>query len=190
MESLDLSEDGPGNNFSKIFSLKTTHEPEKFSMFKFLNNAKQQGLLKEYECGMIENLLNLKNVSVYNIITHRINIKAVEKNTKPEDVIKIFAETGFSKIPVYEEDVDSIIGVVHAKELLKLKINGGLEEKSINKYIKKTVYIPESMKCEAALNQLIKENQDLAVVVDEYGGTSGIITLKDVKDFVFNGIGK
>lgn len=189
MESLDLSEDGP-SNFSKIFNLKTAYEPEKLNMLKILKKAREQDLVNENESKMIEKVLSLKDVSVYNVMTHRINIKAVEKTAKLDDVLQIFAKTGFSKIPVYEEDVDSIIGVINAKELLNLSLLNKLKGKDVVEHINKTVYVPESMKCENVLNLLIKEKQKLAVVVDEYGGTSGIVTFEDIKNFVFNGISK
>ena len=192
MESLDLSEDGP-SNFSKLFNLKMMYEPEKLSIIKILKKAQQHGLVNENEFKVIEKVLNLKSVSVYNVMTHRVNIKAVEKTAKLEDVMEIFTKTGFSKIPVYEEDVDSIIGVIYVKELLNLKTENKLKEKdnkNISKFISKPVYIPESMKCDAALKQLTQENQKLAVVVDEYGGTSGIVTLADIKNFVFDDVGK
>ncbi len=189
MESLDSNEDGP-SNFSKIFNLKTAYEPEKLNMLKILKKAKQQGLVNENESKMIEKVLSLKDVSVYNVMTHRIKIKAVEKTSKLDDVLQIFAKTGFSKIPVYEEDVDSIIGVIYAKKLLNLSLLNRLKGKDVVEHINKTVYVPESMKCENVLNLLIKEKQELAVVVDEYGGTSGIVTFEDIKNFVFNGISK
>lgn len=189
MESLDLSEDGP-SNFSKIFSLKTTYEPKKFSIFKILEKFKNESLITKDEYVMINKILNLKDISIYNVMTHRINIKAVEKIAKIEDVVEIFVSRGFSKIPVYEEDIDKIIGFVNARELFNLKKQNKLKAKDIVKHVKKTLYMPESVKCEAALVQLKREKQELAVVVDEYGGTSGIITLADIKNFVFNEIGR
>ncbi len=187
MQSSSLEDDEP-SHFAKIFGLKNSYKNSYGIASDLLNHikkAKANGVILPFQEKIMENILNLGKVTVYDIMTHRIDIKAVEKKTRVKDVLKVFAKLKFSKIPVYEDDVDSIVGVCHLKDLFFLSLENSLNDQAISCYMKKPIFVPESMKCEKLLLQMQNEQKDLAIVVDEYGGTSGIVSLKDVLDVVF-----
>ena len=190
MEKNDSKEDEPGN-FPKIFNVKNSYKEdkeEKKKMLKIVKKSEEEELITKNQAKMIEKILELDTTTVDEIMVHRIDIKAVEKNSKIEDVLNIYIKTKFSKILVFDEDIDSIIGIVYINDIMKDFLNK--ETKALKDYIKKIVFIPETMKCSVLYKQLTKERKSLAVVVDEYGGTSGIVGLKNIKNFVFNELEK
>lgn len=192
MESNSLADDGlpnfyrEGTNFSKFFGSKTSYKTENFSVMPFIKRFEKEGLLDSYKANLIKNILDLEKTKAYKLMTHRIKIKAVEKNTSPKEVLKLFFKTKLSKILVYEQDIDTVVGVVYFKDLVEVFLNE--KEKSLKSYIKKPIFVPESAKLKSLFIQMQKEKKDIVIVVDEYGGTSGIVCYKDLVNYLFNGL--
>ncbi len=187
MEKNDSKEDEPGN-FPKIFNVKSSTKEEKERMLKIVKRSEEEEIITKNQSNMIEKILELDTTAVDEIMVHRIDIKAVEQNSKVKDVLNLYVKTKFSKILVFDEDIDSIIGVVYINDIIKDFLNN--ETKELKSYVKKIFFVPESMKCSVLYKQLTKERKSLAVVVDEYGGTSGIVGLKNIKNLVFNELEK
>lgn len=187
MKKNDSKEDEP-SNFPKFFNNKNSYKNKSDEMLKIIKKSQKEDLISNDQESMIEKILELETTSVIDIMVHRIDIKAVEKNSKTEDVLALYVKTNFSKVLIYEDDIDKIIGVVNINEILKDLLNN--QTKNLSVYIKKVIFIPETMKCSVLYKQLTKEKESLAVVVDEYGGTSGIVSLKDIKNFVFDELDK
>lgn len=181
MQSNLLDDEGP-SNFAKIFGLNNSYKTVN-DLYNNIKKAEVEGIILPYQSNMIENILNLEKITLYDIMVHRIDINAVDKNISVNEALNIFLKLNFSKIPVYEKDIDSIIGICNFKELMNLKDE--LKNKNIENYIKKPLFVPETMKCEKLLLQMFIEKKDIAIVVDEYGGTSGIVTFSDIVNFVF-----
>ncbi|WP_025742432.1 hemolysin family protein [Aquimarina pacifica] len=133
------------------------------------------------EIQIFQNALDFSDVKSREVMVPRTEIVAVEKSQSIEVISKLFIDTGLSKIIVYNGSVDDIIGYVHSFELFK-------KPKSIRAILLPVVFVPETMFVKDVLNLLIKKHKSIAVVIDEYGGTSGIITVEDIVEELFGEI--
>mgnify|MGYP003118629237 CR=1 FL=1 len=133
------------------------------------------------EIQIFQNALEFSDIKSREVMVPRTEIVAVDQNVEPKDLVKIFTETGLSKILVYNETIDDIIGYIHSFELFK-------KPKTIKSILLPVVYAPETMWVKDVLSILIKKRKSIAVVIDEYGGTSGMITIEDIVEELFGEI--
>lgn len=133
------------------------------------------------EIQIFQNALDFSEVKSREAMIPRTEVVAVDINTTPKELAKIFTETGLSKILVYKENIDDILGYVHSFELFK-------KPASIKKVLMPVVFVPETMLIKDVLGILSKKRKSIAVVIDEYGGTSGIITVEDIIEELFGDI--
>ena len=189
MQSNDSKEDEP-SNFYRIFNLKNVYKNKGNTIEKMIEKAKDGGFISTVQRDMMQKIVNLNQVTVSDIMTHRIDIKAVEKNENINNIFQIYAKIPYSKMPVYDIDIDKIVGIIFLNDLLKAKVNDEYKNKTAKFFMKKPVFVPETMKCDILFKQLVSKKTSLAIVVDEYGGTSGIVSLKDVYDLVFKELEK
>ncbi|MDY2983743.1 MAG: hemolysin family protein [Synergistes jonesii] len=136
------------------------------------------GGLEEGERKMIHGVIAFEDTRVSEVMAPRTDMYAIEENDGTEEAVKIFLESGHSRIPVYKEDLDDITGILYAKDLLAPLAHG--RDITIGKVMRKPLYVPETMKTDEALDIMKKSRKHLAIVVDEYGGTAGIVTLEDL----------
>ncbi|MBL4887193.1 MAG: HlyC/CorC family transporter [Flavobacteriaceae bacterium] len=133
------------------------------------------------EIHIFQNALAFSEVKSREVMLPRTEIRAVDIHTTPADLALIFAETGLSKLIVYKENIDHIIGYVHSFELFK-------QPKTIKSMMRAVVFVPETMLIADVLNSLTKTRKSIAIVLDEYGGTSGLITVEDIVEELFGEI--
>jgi len=133
------------------------------------------------EIQIFQNALDFSEVKAREVMIPRTEIVAVDINTTPKDLVKLFSETGYSKILVYKENIDDIIGYVHAFELFK-------KPESLKEILIPVVFVPETMLVKDSLNILIKKRESIAIILDEYGGTSGMMTIEDIIEELFGEI--
>lgn len=133
------------------------------------------------EIQIFQNALEFAEVKAREVMVPRTEITAVEQNETPKNLAKLFTETGYSKILIYKETIDDIIGYVHSYELFK-------KPKTIKSILLPVEYVPETMLIQDILNVLTKKRKSIAVVLDEYGGTSGIMTVEDIVEELFGEI--
>lgn len=133
------------------------------------------------EIQIFQNALEFAAVKAREVMVPRTEIVAVEMHETPKNLAKLFTETGFSKILVYNDTVDNIIGYVHSYELFK-------KPKTIKSILLPVEFVPETMLIQDILNVLIKKRKSMAVVLDEYGGTSGLMTVEDIVEELFGEI--
>ncbi len=133
------------------------------------------------EIQIFQNALEFSDIKSREVMVPRTEIVAVDQNVDPKDLVKIFTDTGLSKILVYNETIDDIIGYIHSFELFK-------KPKTLKSILLPVVYAPETMWVKDVLNILIKKRKSIAVVIDEYGGTSGMITIEDIVEELFGEI--
>ena len=139
------------------------------------------GIIEEEEKDMIASVLQLGESSARELMTPRIDIVALEISDTIMDALRAFVESGFSRIPVYQESIDTVIGLLNAKDILTvLKNQDDLESQQIRDLIRPTFFVPETKRADALLKELQEKNVHLAIVVDEYGGTSGLVTIEDL----------
>ena len=135
------------------------------------------GGIGERENELIQNAIGFSELEAQDILTPRVEIEAVEVDAEIEEIDELFRKTGFSRLPVFEDDLDSIIGVLNQKDFNNQILRG---EKSVSDMVKPVIYVAESMKAAELLRKLQENKSRMAVVVDEYGGTSGLVTAEDI----------
>ena len=133
------------------------------------------------EIQIFQNALEFAAVKAREVMVPRTEIVAVEMHETPKNLAKLFTETGYSKILVYNDTVDNVIGYVHSYELFK-------KPKTIKSILLPVEFVPETMLIQDILNVLIKKRKSIAVVLDEYGGTSGLVTVEDIVEELFGEI--
>lgn len=150
------------------------------------------GSIDETEKEMINNIFEFDDTSVGDIATHRTDIVAVSKEAALEDIIHIIKEEKYSRIPVYEENIDNIIGIFHIKDVIKYILS---DEKHMTKegfclsdILMTPYYVPFSKKIDELFEQMQKEKIHMAIVIDEYGGTAGLVTMEDLLEEIVGNI--
>ena len=133
------------------------------------------------EIEIFQNALELSEIKARDVMVPRAEIIALENTSNIIDAKKLFVETGFSKIPIYRNSIDNIVGYIHSFDFLK-------KPQNINEFILPVVFVPEPMLVNDVLEKLTRESKSIAVVIDEYGGTSGIITVEDIVEELFGEI--
>ena len=146
-------------------------------LMTMVSEAESDGELTDRESQLIRSAIEFDDVEVEEILTPRVDVVAVEDTTSLEELAQTFAESGYSRLPVYHDNIDNIIGVVHEKDfyLAKLKKAATVED-----LVVPTLYTTGTTQISQLLRTLREQHHHMAVVVDEYGGTEGIITLEDI----------
>lgn len=144
--------------------------------------------LEDDSAKMINNIFEFSDLDASDVMTHRKNIVGVEVGASLDDVVYIALDEGFSRIPVYKDTTDDIIGIIIVKDLLCLIGNKDADKLSIKDFLREAVYVPQSCSCSDVFRQLNTLKSGMAVVVDEYGGTAGIITLEDIIESIMGDI--
>jgi CBS domain containing-hemolysin-like protein len=142
----------------------------------------EQGEFEEDEKEMIHGVIELGDKAVHEVMIPRIGIRAVDVNDPLDAVLDMIVRAGHSRVPVYEENLDNIVGILYAKDLLPyLKGDGGGNgEIDIRSLARPPVYVPESKAVDELLHEMQAQKRHIAIVVDEYGGTAGLITMEDL----------
>lgn len=155
---------------------------------KMVDDGEETGVIENTQKEMINNIFKFDDMCVDDIMTHRTDIIAVEDKDKLTDVVALAIEHGYSRIPVFEEDLDNIIGVVYIKDLLKYVGENFPKTKKVKDVMHPAFYVPETRNCDKLFRDLNERHLQLAIVVDEYGGTAGIVTLEDLLESIVGNI--
>jgi putative hemolysin len=145
------------------------------------NLGHERGTIVEEEHGLISSIVNFRSVSVYEVMTPRVDIVSVSTENNFDEVLEIINKTGHSRIPLFYEDLDEIIGIVYSKDLLPyIKNIDSRMNLSLTKITRKAMFIPRTKLISSLMHEFQEKKMHLAIVVDEYGGTAGLITLEDI----------
>ncbi len=161
----------------KIFKFKKTSTFSEDELITIVETAEEEGELKEHESQLIRSAIEFEDLDVRDVMIPRVNVIAVEQDYEMDKIYEIFHENGFSRMPVYIETIDAVVGVIHEKDFYYLYHNGG---KSVKSIIQPSVCVSSSMKISTVLRMLQRAKIHMAIVVDEFGGTEGIVTLEDI----------
>lgn len=153
-----------------------------------VGEGEESGAIEETEKDMIENILDFNDISASEIMTHRIDICAVEDTESIETLIAVGIEEGRSRIPVYHDDIDSIVGICYVKDLLPYVGKSIPNNLKLKDFLRPAYFIPESKKCSALFEEMTARKVQIAIIVDEYGGTSGLVTLEDLVESILGNI--
>ncbi len=171
------------NLFTRLLGGKTTREGPFLTeeeIKTMVTVGEEEGVIEEEEKEMIHSIFEFGDTIVKEVMVPRMDMVCVEDDATAKDVLIITTKEGFSRIPVFEESVDNIVGIVYAKDLLKLNKSRETLHVSVKKLMHPAYYIPETKKVNELLRELQKKRQHMAIVLDEYGGTAGLVTIEDL----------
>lgn len=141
--------------------------------------SEEEGLIERQERTMIDNILGLEETTVREVMVPRPDIVALPSTTTVGDAVDTFVREGYSRLPVYRETIDDIVGILYGKDLLPISVSGRLDDQ-VGDFVRPAYFVPESKKTGDLLRELQQKRVHIAIVVDEYGGTSGMVTIEDV----------
>lgn len=163
---------------NKLVGQKNTQPSVTEEELKYIiEEIEDEGVLEEQESDLVRSALEFDEITISEILVPRVNVIGIKKGSTIEEIKKVFIETKFSRLPVYEKTIDSIVGIIHHTDFYELYFNGGTD---ISAIINKPVYISENKRISEALREMQKAKVHMAVVVDQYGGTEGICTMEDI----------
>lgn len=142
--------------------------------------GEEEGVIEEEEKEMIHSIFEFGDTVVREVMVPRIDMIAVEDSTTLSDVLKVIIQAGHSRIPAYRESVDNIVGVIYAKDILIEMNKPQGERHKIKKLLRPAIFVPESKRVSELLKELQKQKIHMAIVLDEYGGTAGLVTIEDL----------
>jgi len=161
----------------RVFPSKADRSITEDELLTFVEEVRQVGGINQQEERMIRQVIEFDDITAAAIITPRIDVVAVPENSPSEEIDRVFAATGFSRLPVYRDTIDTITGVILLKDFHHEVIKKGRPPLEI---VKPVVFVTKTMKISSLLQTLQKKQSHLAVVVDEFGGTLGIVTIEDI----------
>ncbi len=145
------------------------------------NIGQERGTIEEKEQGLIKSIVSAKSVTVKEIMTPRVDIVSAEVGINFNELLDIITSTGHSRIPLYEIDLDKIMGFIYAKDILPYLKNEELKKHTpIKKISRKAIFVPQTKKINDLMYEFQEKKMHIAIVVDEYGGTAGLITMEDI----------
>ena len=162
---------------TKVFKFKNIDVITEEELLTYVEEASEDGTLDESETELISGAIEFNDVEVGDILVPRVNVVAVEMDTPMDDIKDVFLQNGFSRVPVYKNSIDTIIGMIHEKDFFNAYLKG---TKNIKGIITSMAIATEHMKISVLLRTLQKQKVHMATVLDEYGGTLGIVTLEDI----------
>ena len=174
-------------SFADFLGLKRREVTEE-AILDLIDEGEESGSIEEHERDRIENILDFTDREVSDIMTHRINITALEDTASLDETVKLAIDTGYSRIPVYHEDIDNIIGVLYVKDLLRFVPDDTSEKFCLRDIVRSVPFVPKSKNCEKLFAMMTEQKVQMAMIVDEYGGTEGLITLEDLVEAILGNI--
>ena len=179
------------NTILKLLGMKTVGIEEKVSreeIISLIEIGKEHGAINESERNMIDGIIEFDDKVAKEIMTPRTETFLLEVNDSIKDNINTILEEGFSRIPIYDNDIDNIVGVIYIKDLFAKIILNGIDNIKINEIMRKPYFVPETKNIEKLFRDIQESKNYLAVLVDEYGGFSGILTIEDLIEEVMGNI--
>lgn len=161
----------------KIFGLKKEEVITEDEIMTFVEEAEEDGTLKENETKLIRSVIEFDDLEVGDIFTPRVNLTAVEIHEEPEEILKAFQKSGHSRLPVYKESIDTIVGIIHIKDFYRIYTE---KTGQLSDIVQEAHFTTEHTKISKLLKNLQNKRSQIAIVMDEYGGTLGIVTIEDI----------
>ena len=172
-----LLQKGAGKLFGRGKGAVSMTEQE---LIQMIDEIEDEGVLEEQESDLVRSALEFDETLVSAIITPRVNVAAAEINTGVEELRDLFISEGYSRIPVYEKTIDHIVGIVKHKDFFERLVRG--DSFYVRDIVQETMFVPSLMKISDVMKKMQRSKIHLAVVVDQYGGTEGIVTLEDIME--------
>ncbi|MGN0628271.1 MAG: hemolysin family protein [Oscillospiraceae bacterium] len=179
------------NGVLRLLGIDPNTEPESATeenIRMMLDAGNEKGTIEESEKEMINNIFEFDDRTVGEVMTHRMDLTAVEMNTPIDEAVDLAISDGYSRMPVYEENIDNVKGMIYAKDLLSLIGEKDFTHRKIADFMRPVNFIPESNSCREAFLEFQQKKIQVAIVVDEYGGTAGLVSMEDLIESVMGNI--
>lgn len=150
--------------------------------------GEEKGVIGENAKDMISNIFDFSDTTVVEVMTHRTDIHAVEDTCSVLDVVRLSMKEGCSRIPVYHEDLDTVVGILYVKDLLRFVGPDASPDVPLTQLMRPAYFIPEGKKCSDLFKEMTERKVQIAIIVDEYGGTEGLITMEDLLESIVGNI--
>lgn len=161
----------------KLFGTQENGPYTEDELITIVEEAQIGGSIGKEQQELITNAIEFDDLEAIDVITPRVDIVAVELGTSVEEIGRTFKESGLSRLPVYEDDLDNIIGIINQKDFHNYVVG---ENRELEQYIKPVAYVAESIKAAVLLKKMQTKKTHIAIIVDEYGGTTGLVTMEDI----------
>lgn len=161
----------------KLFGTQENGSYTEDELITIVEEAQIGGSIGKEQQELITNAIEFDDLEAIDVITPRVDIVAVELGTSVEEIGRTFKESGLSRLPVYEDDLDNIIGIINQKDFHNCVVG---ENRELEQYIKPVAYVAESIKAAVLLKKMQTKKTHIAIIVDEYGGTTGLVTMEDI----------
>lgn len=175
----------------RILGVRSVVNPDAVTeeeILMMVDAVNETGGIEESQAEMISNIFEFDDIEIGEVMTHRTEIIGVEQDDDIKQAIRLSIDHGKSRLPVYAENMDNICGVVYVKDLLSLALENDGAYHSAKEYMREIMFVPQSNKCGELFEEFTRTKNQIAVVVDEYGGTAGIITMEDLLETIVGSI--
>lgn len=162
---------------AKVFKLKHDDAVTDAELMSLVDEAEEDGTLKEDESELVRSALEFDDLKVEDILVPRVDVVAISRESSMEEIMQVFRENSYSRLPVYKDTIDNVVGLVHERDFYNAFLKG---EKDIGHIVQNIVFTSEYTRISTLLKQLQKQKIHMAAVSDEYGGLVGIVTLEDI----------
>lgn len=160
-----------------VFKIDKDRGVTEEELLTMVEEAETEGEFDEERSELIQNAIEFNDLEAWDVVTPRVDVTAIELYDNKDDILKTFRDSGFSRLPVYDDEIDNIIGVLNQKDFHNYIYGKNAE---ISEYIAPVVFAPDTMKVPVLLKKLQTTNTHMAVIIDEYGGMAGIVTMEDI----------
>lgn len=179
------------NTIVRLFGIDPSADEEEVTeeeILMMVDVGEEKGVIENTQAEMINNIFELDDIDAGDIMTHRVDMTAVEADDPVREVLNVAIADGYSRIPVYDDDPDNIVGMVYVKDLLEYVGKELPENKPIRAFMREAYFVPETKKCGKLFAEMSEKHIQMAIVVDEYGGTAGLVTLEDIVESIMGNI--
>ncbi|MBW1645373.1 MAG: HlyC/CorC family transporter [Deltaproteobacteria bacterium] len=171
----------------KIFGQNDEQPLTEEALQEIIHTSGEAGVITDDTHEMLSSIIELKDIRVQEVMVPRTDFVALKADASLNECIRVINESGFSRYPVYQENLDNIVGILYAKDILKY-LHDDLDRIKVREILRPVYFIPETKKVQELLQELRKKGIHIAVAVDEYGGTSGLVTLSDLVEEIIGDI--
>ena len=153
-----------------------------------IDASQERGAIMDTEKRFIENIFEFDNTPVADVMTHRTDMVAVDITADIEEVKELIFNERFTRLPIYEDSIDNITGVLHLKDILKLDYKNDLTRENLLAILRMPYFVPDSIECDELFFDMQRDKMHIAIVIDEYGGTAGLVTIEDLIEEIVGNI--
>ena len=187
----DLSAKKEKTFIERLFGAKNDEEKQaqtEEEILSLVEEGQEKGLIEDDTKNIIENVFDFDDTVAYEIMTHRRDMTTLEDTDSLAEVVRVAVDSGHSRIPVYHEDLDNIIGMLYVKDLLPFVGKAAPADFRLRSILRPALFVPRTKDCRSLFGYMQKHRTQIAIVVDEYGGTEGIISLEDLIEDILGNI--